>query len=413
MLKEIKEYLEKNQKVNIAFALLFVSSLLILSQIQENITDIKASDLEIITSNTFIVFGTIVILSICIYTIVDLFFDKSDHDRLSKDLNNKLHLVQSMLETKGLETIVTDKEIEEEEKKSNEIILIVEDLFLDISPEFNTEFQTDKQIGSYFDEVHNNIKNGKQYTYYLKYDNNTHKAIELHNQSHYNNLKNLVNVKEPLFILIPSNEYNFFSDIYIYIDIKENKKAYEYLPSLIKENIDTQQTTLFYLQFDKNQVSKLSHILTNTKKIYGVTLASNLEKYEEFIINQSQINKIEKEAHNIEIITDSLQDDIKGGQFFEPVSYNIKNDKTYTYYVPNTSSIHDQINQYKEDHNQNNESYRFILIPSDMFLFYSNIFIYDKDNAFEFISSTKQYFKYDKEQCKKIQFSLEKLEKGN
>lgn len=401
MFVKIKNYLKENTKIQIAFALLFVSSVLILSQIQDNIKDITKSDLEVLTSNTFIVFGTIVIISIVIYTIVDLFFDKSDHDKLSKQLNDKLSLVEKMLEMKGLQTIVTNEEIEKEEKNAKEIILIVENLTLDING------------GKYFEEVHENIKSGKQYTYYLKYDNHTHSQIEQHNDDHYSKLKDVTGTKEPKFILIPSNEYSFFSDIYIYYIQKKGeliKKAFELLPNLSRVD-DKGEETLFYLEFSEEQVKKLNNILSSTNKAYGITLASNLKKHSEYIVNQSKINEIEKEATQVKIITDTLEDDLKGGQFYETVFNNLKNHKKqYTYYVPDTKDINEQIVKYKKDYElEENELKIFIKIPINLYLFYSNIFIYDNKDAFEFLSSTNQYFQYDDNQCNKILISLDKL----
>lgn len=415
--EKIKNYLETNSKVNIAFALLFVSSMLILAQIQENISDVNVKDLEILTSDTFIVFGVIVILSIVIYSIVDLFFDKSDHDRLSKDLSDKLHLIENMLKMKGLDTIVTDKEIEEEEKKSEEIILILEDLYLDISPIFKDEFNTEKNVGSYSPEVHTNIKNGKQYTYYLKYDNNTHTAIELHMKSHYNKLKENKQVKEPIFILIPSTEYSFFSDIYIYSDKDGRRVAYEYLPSLKREDIkdhmreEDKKSTLYYLQFDPDQVQRLGHILSNTRKKYGVTTASAMQKDEDYIVNQSVINNVEEKANSIQIVTQTLHDDLKDGLFFDAVNKNLKEQKKYTYFLPDKLDIEEQIINFEADHGKLIEFCTFVKIPENRFLFYSNIFIYDNNDAYEFIPVTNQYFKCSLDQSIKLRDSLHMLKK--
>ena len=127
-----------------------------------------------------------------------------------------------MIETKGLETIVTNEKIDSVEKESKEFIMILDNLFLDISVEFNDEFTDVNVLGTYYDAVHDNMKSGKQYTYYLKYDSNTHKAINSHMQSHFYKLKDKYkDIKEPIFVLIPANEFSFFSDIYIYIKIKK------------------------------------------------------------------------------------------------------------------------------------------------------------------------------------------------
>jgi hypothetical protein len=401
-LNKIKDYLEKNPKINIAFALLFVSTIIIMGQIQDNISEIRIDDLKIITNNSFIIFGTIVVLSILIYTIVDLLFDRSDHAVLSKQLDDKLKVVQEMLETKGLQTIVTNDDIEKEEEKADEIKLIVENLNHDINN------------GKYFDEVHKNIKEGKQYTYYLKYDIDTHSQIEAHNNAHYEKIKERQNVKEPIFVLIPANEYSFFSDIYIYYGRNGSKylskKAFELLPNLTRFDAYGEET-LFYLEFSKEQTDKLNNILHKINQQYGVTLASTLEKNKEYIVNQSRIDEIEKNATQITIITDSLKDDLKDGYFHGTVNSNIRSgEKDYTYYVPDTKNIIEEIKQFNLDHElDGNEKVYFVKIPINSFLFYSNIYIYNNEIAFEYLPSTNQYFEYSQHQCKKIQESLDKL----
>lgn len=420
--KTFKEWKQENRKAALYLLLFFAIISAWIAAIPELFKNGNIENLKYIGSHEFITVGLMIGMSILIYSIVDKFLDSSEDKHTLQEqkhtlkvLDEKLHLVKSMLETKGLETIVTSEKITKVENNSDEIIMIVDNLYLDLPKDYKASFEgTLGDFGTFFKPVNENMKAGKQYTYYLKYDNNTHNAIKLHMEAHFYALQKEYkdkDIKEPIFILIPSNEFSFFSDIYIYKDNNENKtSAYEWLPTLTKDE------TLFYLQFDAKQTKKLEHILTTAKTKYGITRGTTLQRNVEYIINSSDIKIIEKEAKNIQIITDDLEDDLKEGRFFETVEENIKAGKKYTYFLPENKDIRNKIEQYKIDHNlsEHSDSVTFKCIPDNMFFFFNNVFIYDdtddKKSAFEFMPKSNMYFIYDDTQLKKLISNIKSLE---
>ena len=436
-----EEFKNVNSKAAAYFMLLAILFSIIVAILPSLFKGDTINNLNYVVGHEYITIAGMFLMAMIIYALMDGFLDSNDQKDQSKEQSKKfeeqskeqskkfedqskeqskkfeeqskkmgehLTLVESMIETKGLETIVTSDKITDVENNSDEIIMILDNLFLDLPVEYRKSFEdTSDDFGTFFKPVHENIKKGKQYTYYLKYDNNTHNAINLHMKAHYYTLQNEVkNIKEPIFILIPSSEFSFFSDIYIYKNSNDkSKSAYEWLPTLTKNK------TLFYLQFDINQTNKLEHILITTKKKYGITLGTNLQKNEEFIVTASYINQIEKESTKIQIITDDLSYDLKEGIFFDAIEENIQKDTKYTYYVPDTKKIRQMIDQYIIDHKlKNNQNVIFRCIPDNIFFFFNDVYIYDSSRAFEYIPATNMYFIYNSKQLEKLLFNIKSIE---
>ena len=96
-MKRIKKYLNDTPKLTIALGLLLAAFTLVFAKLNDDFLNLNIDNFQIIYSNAAIVFGSVVILSVLIYAVVDLFFYRIDHDKMSKSLNEKLQIVQSMI----------------------------------------------------------------------------------------------------------------------------------------------------------------------------------------------------------------------------------------------------------------------------------------------------------------------------
>lgn len=422
IINKILGYLDKNQKVVISLTLLIVICGILLEQLKEN------GSINIEQSPTFI--SIIVILSLIIYGIIDLILDKSDHDILSQQMYSKLEILDTMINSKGLDKIVDNTKVEKIEIDANEIHLILDNLHTDLSPDKKSNYSLDDKkseakFGLFFDEVHKNINNGKKYVYYLKHTLTINKEINDFIESH--NIKDTHKV--PSFILIPSDEFTFLSDIYLYKDTNNKPlNAFEWLESIELKHEDSSEQkdkTLFYLQLEKKQLNHLNSILKNLIQKYGKNDALDFSE-RDFFISNDQINIIEQNdsCKSIFIITRSLKHDMGDGVFAESVRSNILNGKNYVYYLPKTAQMETDIKQMKHEietmksrkqHNWKDFGrITFKIVKKSKFHFFTNVFLYEMEDqnikkGFEYIKDGL-YFEQSEEQINLIEQSINEID---
>lgn len=134
------------------------------------------------------------------------------------------------------------------------------------------------------------------------------------------------------------------------------------------------------------------------------------------IINEQQLEGIEKSADSIWVFTLDLSNDLGASVknkhnkvIFDAVVSNLANGKSYTYFVPDTPKIHGAIEEYHDKHKFKDGQVTFCIIPFDEFHFISELVIYDAEStketqAFEWFPSDNlnYYFKLDDEHRRNI-----------
>lgn len=210
---------------------------------------------------------------------------KTEEAHKLKELDERLDIIRTIMQDNGHNQITTFKYVTEVEKESDEIIVITEDLLTDI--ESNGEYDgKNESIGLFAKDVHENIKKGIQYTYYIKNDMKTNRTIKNHFSSHYQKIKKEnpeLSIKEPKFILIPSDKFCFFSEIYLYKKNNEQQKdqAFEWLPAVS----DQRTRVMYYVNLDTHQTSALNDILVNLHKEYYKSSEIEVDKIKESLNN--------------------------------------------------------------------------------------------------------------------------------
>lgn len=222
-----------------------------------------------------------VLLALIAYKIFDLFHKEEKEEQKLEDLDQRLDIIKTIMKDNGHDQITTFKNVTEVEKESDEIIVITEDLLTDI--ESNGEYDAvNESIGLFAKDVHENIKKGIQYTYYIKNDMKTNRTIKNHFYSHYLKIQEEnpeLMIKEPRFILIPSDRFCFFSEIYLYKknNAKKDDQAFEWLPAVS----DQRTRVMYYVKLDKHQTSMLNDILVNLHKEYYKPSKDEVDKIKE------------------------------------------------------------------------------------------------------------------------------------
>lgn len=134
------------------------------------------------------------------------------------------------------------------------------------------------------------------------------------------------------------------------------------------------------------------------------------------IINEHQLQGIEKSAESIWVFTLDMSNDlgasVKNKQtnvIFEAVKSNLKEGKRYTYFVPDTPKVHGAIEEYHDKHTFEKHQVSFCVVPFDEFHFISELVIYDAEStketqAFEWFPSDNlnYYFKLDDDHRRNI-----------
>ena len=134
------------------------------------------------------------------------------------------------------------------------------------------------------------------------------------------------------------------------------------------------------------------------------------------IINENQLNGIERAADSIWVFTLDMSNDLganckneHGNSIYETVRHNLIKGKKYTYFVPDTPAINGALEEYRDKHRYEKGQVTFCVIPYEEFHFISEILIYDAETggltqAFEWFpsDSLNYYFKLDDDHRRNI-----------
>lgn len=201
-----------------------------------------------------IVFSQIVLLFLF------YFFSKKNSKR-DDVFRDKLELLESIFRHTKHDKILSLEDIRKIELDQNikYVNVFSQDIYRDVKN--NGQFANEKyNVGTFYETVAKNIKHKKSYNYFLKKDANFRHSVISFFGSH----NDLTDVN---FVIIPSNKYYFYNEVYLYeyIDSEEYEykaKAYEFLPSISNED----EEMLYYLELDQKQVKRLLDIKENLLK---------------------------------------------------------------------------------------------------------------------------------------------------
>lgn len=122
------------------------------------------------------------------------------------------------------------------------------------------------------------------------------------------------------------------------------------------------------------------------------------------LISERELGDIESKYNSIWVFTRDLSNDIgisstntQDNLIFKTVKENLKTNKKYTYFIPDSPHMHGAIEVFKERHNLNIEQVKFCLIPIKEFHIVSEIAVYDEIYAVQWFPSKKMnyYIKLD------------------
>lgn len=170
---------------------------------------------------------------------------------------DKLELINSIFKNTKHDKITLLEEIKKTELKADEITVFSQDIYRDVKD--NGQFSnTMYTIGTFYNVVAKNIQKEKKYNYFIKKDANFKHSLISFFKSHPNS-------ESAEFIIIPSEKYHFYDEVYLY-EYKDGSeaKAYEFLPSISNEK----EQTLYYIELDMQQTKRLLSIKNNLKDAY-------------------------------------------------------------------------------------------------------------------------------------------------
>lgn len=214
--------------------------------------------LDLFTSEKFNMLWIVLIISI-LTIVFNVLYEKV------KDKNNAidskeayktgLSLLEQIINCKGYSLIKNAKELTPIENNADEIYVFSENLLTDIGKECIDEPYENK--GLFANLVAENIPKGKRYIYLLKDTKENRKYFKLYEKYHFHQ-KNEKFKQNVAFYFIPESDFCFFSEIYLYKDIKKQDIAFEWIPSIGEKDNENKQ---FYLQLSAEQTQNLNEIL--------------------------------------------------------------------------------------------------------------------------------------------------------
>lgn len=180
--------------------------------------------------------------------------DERKHDVFQ----DKLELLNSIFLHTKHSKIISLEEIKQIELQAQKVNVFSQDIYRDVKD--NGQFANDTyNIGTFYETVQTNLKSGKEYNYFLKKDANHRHSIVSFFKSH-------PHYEKVEFVIIPSEKYYFYDEVYLYEFNDGTFKGYEFLPSISNET----EERLYYLELDDKQVKRLFDIKVNLSEKYQV-----------------------------------------------------------------------------------------------------------------------------------------------
>ncbi len=114
-----------------------------------------------------------------------------------------------------------------------------------------------------------------------------------------------------------------------------------------------------------------------------------------WVVNDHYLRTMEFGSRNTWVFTKTLENDVKVenvngerryGELYKAVEHNLAQGNHYVYFLPDTKESRGHIKTYIDEHGFHSGQVRFFLVPDDLFLFYTEVVIYNVSNVSERIA---------------------------
>jgi len=135
----------------------------------------------------------------------------------------------------------------------------------------NGQFSKDSfNVGTFFPTVKSNLsRDNVKYTYFIKKDSRW-KHFIFNFRDSYRDVENIDH--KVTFVMVNSDKYFFYDEIYLYKNKDNDYSAFEFLPSISNE----EEVMLYYLELDSKQTDRLISIKENLIEKYKIKTLSQL-----------------------------------------------------------------------------------------------------------------------------------------
>lgn len=197
--------------------------------------------------------GTEHLLMSAILVMIIIFFSLYIHQLYSnEEVNEQVQILKDFFASQGLDSIVSENKLSKIEQNAKDIWIVSMDLANDIGEE-----QVNKIDLSIFNTVVNNLKNNKNYIYFVSSSvakkGHIHKYRKVH--------KDYLSKNQVKFCIVPDNRFHFTSEIAIYdIDMKDST-AVQFFPN---------KELNYYLAIDEYHTMHITGVLNSLVKQYGL-----------------------------------------------------------------------------------------------------------------------------------------------
>jgi len=209
----------------------------------------------------------IVVIQSILLLVYYLIVDKSKNN--IDILDEKLKTINAILKNTKHESIISLKKLKDIEDDAKEVYVFSKDMLRDVKN--SGQFSDDAfNVGTFYEIVNENLKKeSAKYIYFIKKDSHWKHFIYSFKESYLN----IEGINDKVkFHLINENKYFFYDEIYLYIDKDDNKRAFEFLPSISNEK----EKSLYYLELTETQVNRLFLIKDNLTHEYKEKSLSDL-----------------------------------------------------------------------------------------------------------------------------------------
>jgi hypothetical protein len=200
--------------------------------------------------NLFIgaIFTTVIaLLSVGIYSLYA-------NQKLEENFIGKIHILEDFIKANGLGSIINEKTLAIWETSASSVWIVTPDLSNDIG--MTNDNEIDKEVVK---TVHDNLLNGKEYTYFVTDTKEIKGRINAFKKLH----SNVYKENQVKFCFIPAEQsFHFTSELALY-DVKDKTqtKAVQWFPN---------QALNYYLELDGHNQAHLVGVLDFMVSAYGL-----------------------------------------------------------------------------------------------------------------------------------------------
>ena len=170
--------------------------------------------------------------------------------QIKEDYDERYKVLEAFIKAQGLGAIISEQAVVEIEKNADSIWVFTYNMSNDIGVK-DAKLQENKIV----DVVSKNLKDGKQYTYFVPDSTKIHGAIKRFKEI------NKDYMKQVTFCMIPEKEFHFISEVVVYnADTDKIDQAIQWFPN---NNMN------YFIKLDENHTLHISGIGTKLLNEYS------------------------------------------------------------------------------------------------------------------------------------------------